>query len=107
MNESIWRVNEIRTLFPTMKSVGGRRRAAARNESKSIEALLRHGASPNIFDRIGQGPLRKSIKAHDASCTKLLLLLTTGSKLLYKALFTTRISALLYTSLRASIVMKP
>lgn len=47
--------------------------AAARGDSKSVEALLRHGASPNIPDRIGQGPLRQSIKAHDASCTKLLL----------------------------------
>lgn len=52
--------------------------AAARGDSKSVETLLRHGASPNIPDRIGQGPLRQSIKAHDASCTKLLL--TFGAK---------------------------
>ncbi|MCJ1342207.1 hypothetical protein MMC31_000387 [Peltigera leucophlebia] len=47
--------------------------AAARGDSKSVETLLRYGASPHIPDRIGQGPLRQSIKAHDASCTKLLL----------------------------------
>lgn len=47
--------------------------AAARGDSKSVETLLRYGASPHIPDRIGQGPLRQSIKAHDASCIKLLL----------------------------------
>lgn len=47
--------------------------AAARGDSKSVETLLRYGASSHISDRIGQGPLRQSIKSHDASCTKLLL----------------------------------
>lgn len=47
--------------------------AAARGDSKSVETLLRYGASPHIPDRIGQGPLRQSIKAYGASCTKLLL----------------------------------
>lgn len=112
-NPSNWRVDEIRTLIPTLESVEDRRRftrihkivlqilhmdfekelirnrsaidqedadgrtplswAAAHGDSKSVEALLRHGASPNTPDRIGQGPLRQSIKAHDASCTNLLL----------------------------------
>ena len=47
--------------------------AAARGDSKSVEALLRHGASPDTPDRIGQGPLRQAIKACDATCAKLLL----------------------------------
>ena len=47
--------------------------AAARGDSKSVEALLRHGASPNMPDRLGQGPLRQAMKAHDSSCTRLLL----------------------------------
>lgn len=112
-NASNWRVNEIRTLFPTLESVEDRRGfnrvhkivlqimhtdlekellrnpsvidqedadgrtslswAAARGDSKSVEALLRHEASPNTPDRIGQGPLRQSIKAYDATCTKLLV----------------------------------
>ena len=47
--------------------------AAAREDSKSVEALLRHGASPDRPDRIGQGPLRQAMKAHDPTCVKLLL----------------------------------
>lgn len=47
--------------------------AAARGDSKSVEALLRHGASPDSPDRIGQGPLRQAMKAHDPTCVKLLL----------------------------------
>ena len=47
--------------------------AAARGDSKSVEALLRHGASPDTPDRIGQGPLRQAMKAHDPTCVKLLL----------------------------------
>ena len=47
--------------------------AAARGDYKAVEALLRNRASPAIPDRIGQGPLRQSIKAHDPSCTELLL----------------------------------
>lgn len=92
-NASQWRVDEIRTLFPTLESVEDKRKftsvhkivlqilhmdfekelirnssaidqedadgrtplswAAARGDSKSVETLLRHGASPNIPDRIG------------------------------------------------------
>ena len=47
--------------------------AAARGDSKSVEALLRHGASPTTPDRIGQAPLRQAMKAHDSSCARLLL----------------------------------
>ena len=47
--------------------------AAARGDSKFVEVLLRHGASPNTPDRIGQGPLRQALKAHNATCAKLLL----------------------------------
>ena len=47
--------------------------AAARGDSKSVELLLRFGASPNTPDRIGQGPLRQSLKAPDATCLQLLL----------------------------------
>lgn len=47
--------------------------AAARGDSKFVESLLRNGANPDIPDRIGQGPLRQSMKAHDPTCTRLLL----------------------------------
>jgi ankyrin repeat protein len=47
--------------------------AAARGDHKSLEILLRYGADPNIVDRIGQGPLRQSMKAHDSTCTTMLL----------------------------------
>ena len=47
--------------------------AAARGDSKSVETLLRHGASPDTPDRIGQGPLRQALKAHNANCAKILL----------------------------------
>lgn len=47
--------------------------AAARGDSTSVELLLRNGASPNTPDRIGQGPLRQSLKASDAKCLQLLL----------------------------------
>ncbi len=47
--------------------------ACARGDSKSVEILLRHGASPNTPDRIGQGPLRQAMKAYNATCAKLLL----------------------------------
>ena len=47
--------------------------AAARGDSKYVEVLLRHGASPDIPNRIGQGPLRQAMKAHDPTCVKLLL----------------------------------
>ena len=91
-----------------MASVRGRRRAAARDESKSIEALLRHGASLNIPDRIRQGPLWQSIKAHDASCTKLLLAYGTNvdqienwkQAPLQSALYCTDFCSLLHKSLR-------
>ena len=47
--------------------------AAARGDSTSVELLLRNSASPNTSDRIGQGPLRQSLKASDAKCLQLLL----------------------------------
>ena len=47
--------------------------AAARGDRVAVEALLRHGASPDTADRIGQGPLRQSLKAHNEACAKLLL----------------------------------
>lgn len=47
--------------------------AAVRGDSKSVEAPLRHGASPDTPDRIGQGPLRQAMKAHGPTCAKLLL----------------------------------
>ena len=52
--------------------------AAARGDSKALEILLREGANPDVPDRIGQGPLRQSMKAHDPTCTQLLL--TYGAK---------------------------
>lgn len=47
--------------------------AAARGEATTVDILLRYGADPNIADRIGQGPLRQSMKAHESTCTTLLL----------------------------------
>jgi len=47
--------------------------AAARGDHAAVETLLRYGADPNIADRIGQGPLRQSMKAFDSTCTVLLL----------------------------------
>ena len=112
-NDSAWRVDQIKTLFPSLELVEERRKftrihkvvlrilhlssekelcrdrtlidhgdadgktalswAAARGDSKAVETLLRHGASPDIPDRIGQGPLRQSMKAYDSTCARLLL----------------------------------
>jgi ankyrin repeat protein len=47
--------------------------AAARGDHVAVDTLLRYGADPNIADRIGQGPLRQSMKAFDNTCTSLLL----------------------------------
>jgi ankyrin repeat protein len=47
--------------------------AAARGDHVAVNTLLRYGADPNIADRIGQRPLRQSMKAFDSTCTNLLL----------------------------------
>lgn len=47
--------------------------AATRGDRSTVSTLLRHGADPNIVDRIGQGPLRQSMKAYDSTCTTMLL----------------------------------
>ncbi|KAL3419618.1 b-cell lymphoma 3-encoded protein [Phlyctema vagabunda] len=47
--------------------------AAARGDHMAVDTLLRYGADPNIADRIGQGPLRQSMKASDGTCARLLL----------------------------------
>ncbi|KAI0415282.1 ankyrin [Xylaria grammica] len=47
--------------------------AAGRGDEKSVEILLRHGAHPDKADRIGQGPLRSSLKASGPECLILLI----------------------------------
>ncbi|KAG4443535.1 hypothetical protein IFR05_001008 [Cadophora sp. M221] len=47
--------------------------AAARGDPAALQALIQYGADPNIPDRIGQGPLRQSMKASESTCTRLLL----------------------------------
>jgi ankyrin repeat protein len=47
--------------------------AAGRGDEIATSLLLQHGANPDHADRIGQGPLRSSLKASDPNCMKLLL----------------------------------
>ncbi|KAI3332073.1 ankyrin [Xylariaceae sp. AK1471] len=47
--------------------------AAGRGDERSVEILLRHGAHPDKADRIGQGPLRSSLKASGPECLNLLI----------------------------------
>jgi len=47
--------------------------AASRGDAHAVEVLLRYGATTKCPDRIGQGPLRSSLKASDPTCLRLLL----------------------------------
>ncbi|CAO2649605.1 Nn.00g069900.m01.CDS01 [Neocucurbitaria sp. VM-36] len=47
--------------------------AAGRGDASAVELLLKYGANPNTPDRIGQGPLRSSLKATEPTCLKLLI----------------------------------
>ncbi|KAI1193233.1 ankyrin [Nemania serpens] len=47
--------------------------AAGRGDEKSVQILLRYGAHPDKADRIGQGPLRSSLKASGPECLNLLI----------------------------------
>ncbi|KAF2033158.1 ankyrin [Setomelanomma holmii] len=47
--------------------------AAGRGDDKAVKLLLEHRASIDTSDRIGQGPLRSSLKASGPGCLKLLI----------------------------------
>lgn len=47
--------------------------AASRGDASAVETLLRFGAATKCPDRIGQGPLRSSLKASEPKCLYLLL----------------------------------
>jgi ankyrin repeat protein len=47
--------------------------AAGRGDDQAVNLLLQYGASTNAPDRIGQGPLRSSLKASGPECLKLLI----------------------------------
>ncbi|KAK5696832.1 hypothetical protein LTR97_008136 [Elasticomyces elasticus] len=47
--------------------------ASGRGDENAVSLLLQYGANPNFADRIGQGPLRSSLKASDPTCMELLI----------------------------------